>query len=381
MTLGESTRSIVMCFAACAAAFVLSACSTVGYYAQSVDGEISLLRARRPIPSVMVDKGVSPQLRVRLGEVLAIRTFASRVLHLPDNGSYRSYADLKRPFAVWNVFAAPEFSLAPKQWCYLVVGCMSYRGYFAPAAAKAYAEQMRQKGFDVYVGGAEAYSTLGWFDDPVLNTFVYAPRYQLAGLIFHELAHQKLYIHGDSRFDESFAVAVQREGVRRWLARYGTAAERKAAAAAARRNADFVALVRQTRKRLAAVYAGTASTAQKRAAKAAVFAWMRGRHRAMKAAWGGYTGYDRWFGSGLNNAKLLAVSTYEDLVPAFDALLRDNGGNLVAFYAAAARIGALPRAQRAARLAALSRAAPVVGSLGNGLADRGGPGSPARRHR
>ncbi|HTZ00655.1 MAG TPA: aminopeptidase, partial [Rhodocyclaceae bacterium] len=222
--------------AACLAA-LLGGCSNLGYYLQAVGGQMDMLGRARPIQAVLDDPSTSERLKQQLVDVGRIRQFASAELGLPDNGSFRRYADLQRPFAVWNVFAAAEFSTKPKRWCYLLVGCADYRGYFSAAAAAGEAEQLRRQGYDVYVAGIPAYSTLGWFDDPVLNTVIDYPVIRLAPLIFHELAHQVAYARDDTTFNESFAVAVELEGMRRWLERFGTP-EQKAAFALERRRRD-----------------------------------------------------------------------------------------------------------------------------------------------
>ncbi len=364
-----------------AATLLVTACSNVSYYSQSIRGQLDLLNKRRPITEVAADPGTPEPTREKLLEVLKIRDFATRELALPDNDSYRVYADLQRPYAVWNVFATPEFSLQPDQWCFLVVGCLAYRGYFDQRDAREFAARLEAEGKDVYVAGIRAYSTLGWFDDPILNTFLDLPRYRLAGVVFHELAHQQLYIDDDSAFNEGFAMAVQYAGVRRFLQREGTAAEREAYAEQLQRQADFLALVANTREQLQQLYASDADTATRRVRKERIFDTMRVRFGELRERWGGYRGYDVWFGERLNNAKLSAVATYQRLVPAFEVLLTKSGGDFAAFYAAARRIGELPPAQRTERLAALTRGAsddetPPTASAG--LVD---PGTAARPNR
>jgi predicted aminopeptidase len=258
------------------------------------------------------------------------------------------------------VFAAPEFSVEPRQSCFPVAGCVAYRGYYLQADAEAYAAGLRKDGYDVFVHGVPAYSTLGWFDDPVLNTFVRYPDAELARLVFHELAHQVVYVKGDTTFDESFAVAVEEEGVRRWLARNATPAERDAYAAGRKRRAEFVGLVLRYRERLEAFYREPLPVEAKRAGKSARLAEMGSDYRALKERrWGGFAGYDRWFDGGVNNAKLASVATYEELVPAFRALLARERGDLPAFYAAVKALASLDKPERDRALAALtaSRAA------------------------
>lgn len=329
-------------------------CATLGYYAQAVGGQVELLARSRPIAELVADAGTPAPLKARLARVLEMRAFASRALALPDNASYTTYADLERPFVVWNVFAAPELALTPREWCFPIVGCVAYRGYFARAGAEAFAAGLRQEGLDVYVGGVLAYSTLGRLDDPVLNTVVNQPEAELAGLIFHELAHQVLYIPDDAGFNESFATVVEFEGIQRWLARDGHAERAGAYATRKQRDEQVVALVLAYRVRLEAVYGAAQGDDWKRARKRAMFDALKLDYRRLKQAWGGYAGYDRFFASDINNAHLVSIGTYRRYVPALQALLAETRGDLPAFYAAVARIGALPKAEREARLQALA---------------------------
>ncbi|MEJ2686863.1 MAG: aminopeptidase [Gammaproteobacteria bacterium] len=331
-------------------------CAQLAYYGQSIGGELQVLSKRRPISAVVADPDTPAALRGRLREAERIREFAVRRLHLPDNGSYTTYADIGRPYVVWNVFAAPRFALKLKTWCFPIAGCVGYRGYFHHDAALAEAARLRKQGLDVYVAGIPAYSTLGWFSDPLLSTVVDWPDFELAGLIFHELAHARVYVPGATTFNESFAVTVQRVGVRRWLAARGSPAERADYQAYRARRHQFLALVLATQARLKHLYESGTSQAGMRAGKRRIIADLRHRYRALKAEWGGYDGYDRWFDGPLNNAQLGSVVTYEDDVPAFRALLTREGGSLPDFYAAVARLGKLPTPERERRLAALAGA-------------------------
>jgi predicted aminopeptidase len=333
--------------------WMLSGCSNLAYYAQAVAGQWQLLSQRRPLDKVLADPATPPALRQRLETARRLRNFASTELALPANGSYRSYVDLQRPYVVMNVFAAPELSLQLRAWCFPVVGCVNYRGYFDADTARRFAATLRARDDDVYLGSSPAYSTLGWFDDPLLNTFVDWPTGRLAELIFHELAHQRLFITGDTDFNESFATAVGRLGTRRWLARYGTPAEQEAYATDTRRHEEFLALVLATRAELERLYASPQSAADKRLGKRRLLAELQDRYQALKQRWGGYSGYDRWFASDLNNAKLGSLNAYTRFVPAFEALFADSGGDFAAFYEAAAAIGHLPPAEREACLQAL----------------------------
>lgn len=366
---------------ALAATLLIAACSNLSYYSQSIRGQLDLLDKRRPITEVAADPTTPAPIREKLLEVLKIRDFATRQLALPDNDSYRVYADLQRRYAVWNVFATPEFSLEPEQWCFLVVGCLAYRGYFDEHDAREFAARLETQDKDVYVAGIRAYSTLGWFDDPILNTFLDLPRYQLAGVVFHELAHQQLYIDDDSAFNEGFAMAVQYAGVHRFLKENGTDAERQAYATQLQRQTDFLALVASTRARLKQLYASDVDTTTKRARKERIFDAMRVRYGALRERWGGYRGYDAWFDKRLNNAKLSAVATYQQLVPAFEALLTQSGGDFAAFFQAAQRIGKLAPAQRGERLASLSHGVSHVGTHPTERAGLADPGTVARPNR
>ena len=336
------------------ALFLLSGCATIDYYAQAVGGHLEVMRLAAPIEERLREPDTPEPLRAKLARALAIREFASRELALPDNGSYRRYADLGRPFAVWNVVAAPEFSVEPLESCFPFAGCVSYRGYYSEEAAQQYAAALAEKGYDVYVGGVPAYSTLGWFDDPLLSTFVNYPEAELARIIFHELAHQTMYVKGDTMFNESFASAVEEEGVRRWLERERAPAQREAYAESRRRRLEFNALMVKYRARLAAFYERPAPIEEKRAGKERLFAELMDEYRALGISRGGFAGYDRLLARGANNALLASVASYAELVPAFRALLAQKQGDLKAFYDAVRELEGLEKPERDARLAALA---------------------------
>ena len=336
---------------------LMAGCGNFSYYLQSVEGQIDLLQKREQIAQVLADPATPPALKRRLEQILTIRDFASAELKLPDNKSYRGYADLQRPFVVWNVFAAEEFSIMPRQWCFLIAGCVDYRGYFSQVNAEAYARELRDQGLDVFVGGVPAYSTLGWFDDPVLNTFVNYPEYELARLLFHELAHQLVYVKGDSEFNESFASAVENEGVRRWIARSGDERMRADFERSQLRRAQFAALVLKYRGELGALYAASPlAPAPMRERKAVLFAALRQDYQRLKMEWGGFAGYDRFLIEP-NNAKLASVALYNTLVPRFQRLIARHHGNLSAFYAEVKEIAALGKDERALRLGGVAPAA------------------------
>jgi predicted aminopeptidase len=335
-------------------------CSTVGYYTQAIGGQMELLRKSRPISDVLADPATTPELKTKLEHVVQIRNFASEALALPNNDSYRRYADLKRRFVVWNVFATPEFSVQAKEWCFPFAGCVGYKGYFAEADAKSEGEALRKKDFDVYVGGVPAYSTLGWFKDPVLNTFIRYPETEIARLIFHELAHQLIYVPGDSVFNESYASMVEEVGLERWLAHEHNTELLGQFERTQHERAVFKELVRTTRARLADVYASHAPAPQKRKEKAAAFAAMKVAYDKAKAEDPGLIGYERWFSQAPNNASLSAIALYTDRVPAFRAILREEGDNLNRFYG---RVRALAKLTKPERDRVLDRYGSGAGSL------------------
>lgn len=324
-----------------------STVSDLGYYWQTVRGHWQILDRARTLDEVIADPQTDAALRQRLGQARQLRQFAVAALALPDNGSYTRFSRLDRPFAVWNVVAAPEFSLTPYRWCFPVTGCVTYRGHYTLDGANREAGQLAAAGFDVQVQGIPAYSTLGWFDDPLLSTFIHYPEVELARLMFHELAHQVVFIKGDTAFNESFATAVEQIGVERWLDERGTSAQRAAWQAAQQRRSDFLALLRRCRDRLEALYREPGDAATKRAAKAGVFDALRREYRHLRdGSWGGFAGYDRWFERPLGNGHLAAVAAYNGWVPAFRQLHREAGSDLPRFYAAVARIGQLDAADR-----------------------------------
>ncbi|MBI3897591.1 MAG: aminopeptidase [Gammaproteobacteria bacterium] len=325
-------------------------CANFGYYAQAVNGHFDMYLQTRRIDDLLLDPNVDPALKRKLSEVLRIREFASRELGLPDNDSYRAYADLKRPYVIWNVFATPELSMKPKEWCFLVAGCNAYRGYFSEHEAEAFAAKLRAEGFDVHVGGITAYSTLGWFRDPLLNTTINRPLIDIAGLIFHELAHQKYFVAGDTAFSESFAMTVELEGMRRWLQTNASGGEYEKYETRLKRRQEFATLVLKHRDRLEAVYESDLSVAKKRAGKAQVFADLRTEYEQLKASWNGYNGYDGWFADDLNNAHLVSIGMYHRHIPAFQAILARQQGDLNAFYEAVKVLGHLPKTERTAAL-------------------------------
>jgi predicted aminopeptidase len=331
-------------------AVAVPGCSTLGYYGQSFSGHMDLMAKRRPLDEVIADPTTPEKVKTRLMQAKAFRAYASQALLLPDNRSYLQYADLERPYVVWNVVATPEFSLEPVPSCFWVVGCMSYRGYFAKDEAQRAAAAYQQQGHDTYVGGVAAYSTLGWFEDPLLNTMLSWSDYRLAGLIFHELAHQQVYIRNDTAFNEAFASSIEREGVRRWLAEHGDAAQRQEYEASFARGEAFSALVLRFRDQLNALYAQPLGANDLRPLKQAAYRQLQADYEQLKTEqWDGYAGYDNWF-KNVNNAKIALFSTYDEKIKGFEALLGRVDGNLYRYYCAVALLGEYPQAQREACL-------------------------------
>jgi predicted aminopeptidase len=331
---------------------LLSGCAGVSYYSQLASGQLQLLRAREPVAEVVADPSRDPMLRAHLVQSQKARTFASHQLHLPDNQSYRLYADIGRPFVVWNVFATPEFSLTAQNHCFPIAGCVAYRGYYSQSAARGEAALQRLKGMDVSIGGVEAYSTLGWFNDPILSSMMGWGDERLATLIFHELAHQRFYVKDDTEFNESFATFVEQEGTRQWRASRGLAPDN---GAQAQQRDLFIQLVLDTRTRLEKLYALPLPTDQMRQRKAAEFERLRLEYRQLRdSRWAGDKRYDAWINAPMNNARLLPFGLYDQWVPAFAALFRQEGGDWLKFYAAVEQLGAMPVDKRKAALKALA---------------------------
>jgi len=330
----------------------LAGCTTVSYYTQSLNGHLQIMAARQNVERLIYEASTPEPLRAQLVAAREIRRFASDELDLPDNASYRSYVDIGRDYVTWAVFAAPEFSLRPRVWCFPVFGCVPYRGYFLRETAIKTARELQNEGLDVHVSGITAYSTLGWSRDPLLSTMFDGDRTYLAALVFHELAHQRVYVNNDTAFNEAFAVAVETTGVKAWLRAAGDKIGLRRYETGLKRSADFVALVAKTRAELAWLYGKSGTVESKRAAKSAAIKRLRLRYRQMRDEhWDGYHGYDRWFASPINNAKLAATSVYSDLVPAFVRLFELCASDYPRFYAEVGRIGALDKAERTRALA------------------------------
>jgi len=326
---------------------MLSGCANMTFYAQAVNGHLDLMRRAQPIKAVVANPETDPDLKRTLNTVVRVREFASFSLGLPDNRSYTYYADLQRPYAVWNVVATPELSTQLKEWCFVQAGCVNYRGFFSQARAEAYAEKLAADGYDVHVSGVPAYSTLGWFNDPVLNTFISHSELELARLIFHELAHQVVYVPGDTVFNESFATLVEQEGVRRWLMHHNAANEYITYLARYELQAAFNTLILHHRKRLDVLFDADLDDAQKRAGKARIFDDLREQFQLLKTSRIEFNRFNQWFSQPLNNARLARVSMYTQLLPAFEAILMQQDNDMKRFFNVVKTISKLPKNERA----------------------------------
>jgi len=322
-----------------------SACSSISYYSQAVSGHLDLMARERPVDEVIEDETTSDELKNRLLLSQQARVFATEALHLPDNDSYKMYADLERPYVVWNVVATPAYSIKPKQWCFFIVGCLSYRGMFDEQEAKQLAEQLKQQGMDVSVFGSAAYSTLGYFDDPLLNTMMRHGDANLIGVIFHELAHQTIYIEDDTAFNEAFATAVEQEGLRRWFEAMGEPGQYEAYMQKKTYRHEFYKLITQTRVKLDDVFSSDKDVKQKQIQKQAIYQafkqdyleWRKERN---------YYAFDNWMQRELNNSHLALIATYQDLVPNFTNLLASVNGDLQKFYELVSTISKKDKATR-----------------------------------
>lgn len=316
----------------------LQGCSTLSYYQQAIAGQFEILNKRQDITALTQHKDTPPELKQKLETVLQVRTFAHQEMQMDVGDSYSQYSDVQRDYVVWNLSASPELSLSPHQWCYPIIGCQSYRGYFHQTMAEAEANKLQQQGYDTWVGGVSAYSTLGWFDDPVLNTFVYRSNASLAALLIHELSHQILYIKGDTAFNESFATAVELEGVNRWLTATSQEYQIDSYHQKVAEKNFFIEMVLATNHQLKTVYDSPISDSEKRIKKRELIAALQAsyqlaiRNQQVK----GY--FSHWFKE-VNNAKLITISNYYKYVPAFTAMIKEAKGNMHAFYQSAIALG------------------------------------------
>jgi len=339
-----------------AACLVLPGCGTT-YVAQAARGQIQILNAREPIARVVEDPATPAELRQRLEAVRTAREFASRELALPNNKSYTSYADLGREFVVWSVVATPEFSVEPREWCFPFVGCVAYRGYFKEAKAREFAARLREEGLETIVDGVPAYSTLGKFNDPILNTMMSYGDDELASIMFHELSHQVVYIPDDSSFNEAFAVAVEQEGLSRWLTARGRAEDLQRHLARRERQAEGMRTISRYREQLAALYHSEAAPAAMRRQKAEVFAALVTELRALDLRYGVKSALADELAAEPNNARLASLATYYECLPGFRRVLAEQQHDLPRFYAAVKQLAKLPREQRHAQLCTGAQAA------------------------
>ncbi len=343
-----SRRTLVILAVAAvgAASLSLMSCSSIGYYSQAATGHLKLMNAREPIDELLKSDSTDPELRKKLQTLVDARLFAIDTLKLPATKSYTTYAALGRDYVTWNVVAAEEFSLQPKTWCFPIAGCVSYKGYFKEQAANDYAAELAAEQYDVTVGGATAYSTLGWFDDPVLDTMLRGGDIRYVSTLFHEMAHQVLYVKDDSNFNEAFASFVEQQGVRIWLESRDENERIERYDAFLKRSDDFNALLKDTQTDLRQLYSQELESEQMREQKKAVFSKMQEGYVGLKESWNGYSGYDGWFSREVNNARLLAVATYRKWVPAFEAIYKEQGKSMEDFYDAATKISKLPKDER-----------------------------------
>lgn len=338
--------SIVLC------AVAVASCETARFYGQAVEGQREINRLARPLAKVEADPATTAELRRKLGLVREVRAFAVDHLGLSPTGQYTRYSDLKREHAVWVVFAAEEFSTEPHRWWYPMIGHVGYRGFFREAPALELAATLEKKGLETYVGGVDAFSTLGWFDDPVLNTFVRRRDCDLAEIIIHELTHQRLYISADTDFNEALATAFAEHGVNRWLAATARHAEQRRYRADTAAQRAFFDLALRTRERLRGIYDASKKLplAERRALKAAEIARFRQEAMALQQRWPQLRGLRRWFEEPVTNARLNTIAAYYELVPAFERLLEKNGGDADAFFREVKAISRLPKQARRAAL-------------------------------
>lgn len=352
-----SLKKLISSFSLLTGLLLMTGCSQLSYYAHCTQGHLALLSSRTPISKLLSDPSTSEKLAKQLRDLSRIRDFASSELKLPDNGSYRSYSDLQRPYATWNVVATKEFDLQPLRWCFPVAGCLPYQGFFERQRAESFAAELNKQGHDTYLYGVSAYSTLGWFDDPVLNTFLSRSAVDRAGIIFHELAHQQLFLQNDPDFSEGFATAVEQLGIEQWLAQNGSSKATTAYQERIQRDEDFTQLLGNLRQQLSNLYRQPLCPDCKRQSKAKILASFIIEYDRWKNERGDDGGYDNWVSDQLNNAKLASVNTYHQTVASFRALFAQQGNDFARFYQAAREISELPENDRIKRLQYLDRKA------------------------
>ncbi len=332
---------------------VIAGCSATEYYWQAVKGHSDIRSREQPINDLLANPEVEVELKELLSQMQRARNFASEELGLPNNDSYRKYVDLGRKYIIWNVIATEEFSVTPQHWCFLFAGCVSYRGYFDKKEAQEFANELQRKGMDVYVAGARAYSTLGWFDDPLINTMLYRDEALRIGVLFHELAHQQLYVKDDTNFNEAFATVVAQEGVRRWFIYQQDEIAYEVYMQADKRRTEFNTLLKQTREKLHKLYSTKQEPEVMRANKARIFDQLKIDYSRLKKSWDNDTRYDAWMSRELNNAHLALIATYHELVPAIQKVLYQADSDLPSFYLQMAQLARLSKIERQQHLAAL----------------------------
>lgn len=326
--------------------FLLQGCSTAGYYWEKVQGHYEIVDKQQPVQDVIDNPETPSIVRERLINTQAARNFASVALQLPDNDSYRNYADIGRDYVVWTVVATPPYSVKAKEWCFIIVGCLSYRGYFSKQRAEEFAEELIKQNMDVYVSGTKAYSTLGWFDDPLLNTMLYRSEAYRVGIIFHELAHQKIYVEDDTSSNEAFATAVELEGVKAWFSQPEKKHEYKNYIISRQRDDDFKKMLKQARGQLNELYETNVKKEILEEKKAYIFRQLQESYKKFKQRWNNYSGYDKWMAKKLNNAHLALVATYNDRIPAFRNLFKQSGSDFKLFYQKVEKLMSLEKKER-----------------------------------
>ncbi|THB71200.1 MAG: aminopeptidase [Gammaproteobacteria bacterium] len=335
-----------ICITAVIITALCSGCSSIGYYSHIIGGHLQIHSSTQPIESILSDSDTDDILRQKLKLIQEAKQFAVTKLDLPQNDSYSEYADLGRKYVMWSVTATPKLSLSPHQSCFIIVGCMNYRTFFAKEDAESFAKNMQDQGYDTYIASVAAFSSLGWFDDPVLNTMLSWRDTRLAGLIFHELTHQKIYVNDDTTFNESLAVTVEMEGIKKWLASKGETDKLQEFLKQSKRHQQFLDLVLYTRSQLNSLYQTNLNNPEKLTKKDAIFKSLRDGYKGLKQNWGGYPGYDRWFAKDLNNAKLALLSTYSKYVPALTQILHENNGDFGKFFVKVKELATLKKNER-----------------------------------
>jgi len=332
------------------ASLFIQGCTSLGYYWEKVQGQAEILNKQQPIQAVIENPKTTASVKAKLINVQQARKFASDVLLLPDNNSYRNYADIGRDYVVWTVVATSPYSIKPKEWCFLIVGCLSYRGCFSKQSAEDFAAKLKKQGMDVYVSGIKAYSTLGWFDAPLLNTMLYKSEAYRVGIIFHELAHQKIYVENDTAFNEAFATSVELEGIKAWFKHEEKQQKFKKYLIRKKRDKIFKHLLKNSRTKLKNLYAENKTPQQLQVEKKSIFTQLQVDYTKFKNNWHGYTGYDEWMSQGLNNAHLALVATYNDWLHAFSHLFENANRNYQLYFKKIKQLTELDKNQREKQL-------------------------------